>query len=231
MKWKRSCPICSREISYSANREKIRAEKSNTKCKSCSKKGSNHPLYGKTRSEEAKRKTSESLKGKKRSIEVCKKTSGKRNGMYGKSFYDVWLEKYGKIIADKKMLDFKKKRKLQIMKPFSQESLKNMRLKAIKRIEKNRLNGGQLIPGYNSSACKIIEEYNKKYGFNFIHAENGGGKCIDGYFPDGIDEKRKTIIEIDEKHHFNSNGKLKKRDILRQNFFENLGYKVIRIKI
>jgi hypothetical protein len=37
------------------------------------------------------------------------KCSGEKNGMFGKSIYDVWLEKYGKDEADKMLIDFKEK--------------------------------------------------------------------------------------------------------------------------
>ena len=69
------------------------------------------------------------------------------------------------------------------------------------------------------------------YGFNFQHAENGGEVCIDGYFPDGIDMEKKIIIEIDEPRHYDKNGNLKQKDIQRQNYLENLGYKFIRVRI
>ncbi len=144
--------------------------------------------------------------------------SGKNNGMYGrigknhprygKSNYNIWVKKYGKEEADKRQIEYNK----------------NMRLSVLK-------NRGIKYPNYNSVACGIINNYNKKYGFNFRHAENGGEVCIDGYWPDGLDEKRKTIIEVDEKHHFNNNGKLKQKDIRRQRYLEGLGYTFIRIKI
>jgi hypothetical protein len=38
------------------------------------------------------------------------KNSGSNNKMFGRSIYDVWLEKYGKEIADEKLLNFKKMR-------------------------------------------------------------------------------------------------------------------------
>lgn len=59
-------------------------------------------------------------------------------------------------------------------------------------------------------------------GYNFQHAENGGEICIDGYFPDGVDQDKMVIIEIDEKHHFNVDD--------RQKYLENLGYDFIRIR-
>ena len=54
-------------------------------------------------------------KGKKHSIASKEKisiaSSGKNNPMYGKSFYDIWIKKYGKEIADKKLKEFKSKKK------------------------------------------------------------------------------------------------------------------------
>lgn len=35
---------------------------------------------------------------------------GKSNGMYGRSFYEAWVEKYGKEEADKKLEDYKKRK-------------------------------------------------------------------------------------------------------------------------
>ena len=32
--------------------------------------------------------------------------------MFGKSFYDIWVEKYGIEIADNKMVEYKKKQSL-----------------------------------------------------------------------------------------------------------------------
>ena len=178
-----------------------------------------------------------------------KSRPGKENPNYEKGYYKWWVEKYGKDVADEmnKKLSIKKSlpgklngmygksqsletiNKILCNRNFTNKTFEKMRISAIKRIE--RTIGKKLKPSYNTLACKIIDKYSKKYGFNFQHAENGGERCIGGYFPDGIDEKRKTIIEVDEKHHFNGDGTLKKRDIERQQYLENLGYKVIRVKV
>jgi len=64
-------------------------------------------------SEETRQKRSKSLKGKKRSDEQNKKNRernlGEKNPMYKKSSYDIWIEKYGKDIADKKEVEKNKK--------------------------------------------------------------------------------------------------------------------------
>ncbi len=111
----------------------------------------------------------------------------------------------------------------------SDDIRKKLRMLAIKRISDKR--GFAMIPNFNPRACNIIDEYGKQRGYNFQHAMNGGEICIDGYFPDGIDKEKKIIIEIDEKHHFNSDGTYRKKDIRRQLYLENLGYKIIRLSI
>lgn len=94
--WKRKCPNCGEEISYLRESDRNRAEKRNTNCRPCAMK-----------SDKRNKKISEShkgnpgyWKGKKRSVETRKRMSephlGKNNSMYGKSVYDVWVEKYGK---------------------------------------------------------------------------------------------------------------------------------------
>jgi len=105
---------------------------------------------------------------------------------------------------------------------------KRCRISAINRIMKTH---GHIYPNYNINACKIIEDYGKENGYDFQHALNGGEVNIDGYFPDGLDEEKKTIIEIDETHHFDINGNLREKDIIRQKYLENLEYKIIRIRI
>jgi len=58
--------------------------------------GKNNYRYGKHLSDDDKRKLS-------------KTSGGKNNFMYGKSVYDVWLTKYGKEIADKKLKAMREK--------------------------------------------------------------------------------------------------------------------------
>ena len=113
-------------------------------------------------------------------------------------------------------------------KDFSEETKLKMRLSRLKYIEKNN---GQVMPNYNSDGCEVINWFNMYYGFNFQHAENGGEVCIGGYWPDGLDKKRKTIIEVDEPQHFGGNGKLKQKDVRRQKYLEGLGYKFIRVRV
>jgi len=247
MEYNRKCPNCGRKIPYKNEKFYLIAIEKNTVCRKCVN------LVRNVDKEKMYKKIGDSLRGRKIPDERKKRISqsvrklydngeidlgdrtGKNNNMYGKSVHDIWLEKYGKEEADTMWNDRYKYMRGEnnpvYKRIITNEHRKNMRLSAIKRIERSKFRDGQLIPAYNSDACKIIDEYNKKYGFNFQHAENGGEVCIDGYFPDGLDEKKKTIIEIDEPKHFNSDGKYKQKDIQRQEYLENLGYKFIRVKI
>jgi len=60
-------------------------------------------------------------------------TSGEGNGMYGKTPYEIWLEKYGKEIADKKLEEWKSK-----IKKTTKEKCNNTKFK--KRVSKNSSN-------------------------------------------------------------------------------------------
>ncbi len=70
-------------------------------------------------------------------------------------------------------------------------------------------------PAYNVDSIRIIEEYGKKHGYYFQHAENGGEVQILTYFVDGYDVMRNVVLEVDEPNHY-LNGRLKEKDLQRQ---------------
>jgi hypothetical protein len=99
-------------------------------CKSCRTLGQRNGMYGKRHTEEESKKQSERQKqlfknGHKqwnegltketdpRLMESSKKQSeshkGDKNYMFGKSFYDVWVEKYGENVANEKYEKWKNK--------------------------------------------------------------------------------------------------------------------------
>ena len=96
---------------------------------------------------------------------------------------------------------------------------RNIRLRTIKRIEKNKLNGNQLYPNFNEKACLIFDKISKKNNVNIKHAKNGGEFYIKelGYWVDGYDGFNNIVYEFDEFHHFDKNNKLRNKDIKRQN--------------
>ena len=111
------------------------------------------------------------------------------------------------------------------------ETKKRLRLTQIAHLEKRK--GHQLKPNYNPDSIPVIEEYGKKHGYNFQHAENGGEYQLKelGYWVDAYDPDKNVVLEYDESHHFDSSGNLKQKDIERQREIEEyLGCEFIRIK-
>jgi NOL1/NOP2/fmu family ribosome biogenesis protein len=230
-KWKRKCPTCGEEITYSTKCAKIRAEKRNTNCVLCvrgsekTREKMSESHKGIKFTDERKKNMSESKKGIKCSEEKKKKIS---KTLKGRKI--TWSNKIGESLKGGKRSEEARKKMSESHKgiKFTDEHKKNIRLSRLKYITSLC---GQISPNYNKIGCEIIRWFNMYYGFNFQHAENGGEICIGGYWPDGIDEKQKTIIEIDEPHHFNSDGTYKEKDVRRQNYLEKLGYKIIRVRI
>ena len=126
----RKCPECSAELIYTNVKNRNRAEKLGKICCSCrSKEISSRPYIIEIRSSIAQKRigNKNSFFGKhhtKETIEKLRKVdrsytkteefrknsarNGTQNGMYGKSFYDVWKEKYGKEEAGRKYSEWLK---------------------------------------------------------------------------------------------------------------------------
>jgi hypothetical protein len=111
------------------------------------------------------------------------------------------------------------------------ETLRKMRLAAIKRIEEAKFNGGQMMPNYNPMAIPIMEHIASEWEITDLqHAENSGEFYIKelGYFVDGYSKKNNIVIEFDEKYHLSEKQKIK--DIQRQDMIgQLLKCKFIRI--
>jgi len=173
---------------------------------SISKQMENHPFFGKKLSEEHRKKLSMTK-------------IGEKNPCWRKPRSIETKIKIGRANTGKKL---------------TRENIEKLRLIAIKRIEKNKFNGSQIIPGYNPTAIPILEQKAKELGITDLqHAENGGEYCIKelGYWVDGYSKEKNIVIEIDEKHHY-IDGKLREKDIYRQEEIKKfLGCNFIRIKI
>jgi len=102
------------------------------------------------------------------------------------------------------------------------------RLAICKNIKKN----GGLFAGYNSNACEIFKQFDELNNTNGIFATNPYEFQILGYSLDYINFDKKLIIEIDEKHHFDKNGLLKSKDVIRQREIQELysGFKFLRFR-
>ncbi len=131
--FERKCPECGKSIFHTNKKNRNRFQKQGRLCWVCSAiernnrpeskqrmsefgktlVGEKNPFYGKHHSEETKKKIRQS---KEKSVGVFKTkefrekmssvTKGKKNPMYGKKVFDIWVEKYGIDIANQKYKEY-----------------------------------------------------------------------------------------------------------------------------
>lgn len=152
--------------------------------------GKGNHFYGKTHSDELKKKVGARFRGKKLSLEHRLKISeGSRKNSVN--------------VGDKNAM-----------------KRPEVRLKMRKSLmEKLKHQYGGTHPFYNKDACKYFDELNSKNGWNLQHAENGGEHYLKdlGYWPDAYDKNRNIIVEYDERRHYKMSGELRDKDIRRMN--------------
>lgn len=204
-KYTKECPNCKKEQVYKTKSNLTASIRKNTLCLSCSNtlkaEGKNNPMYGKKHLEETKQKIKEKRKHQVFNDETREKMSKSR--IKNLKEYNTWE---GRAHTD--------------------ESRNKMRLSHIEYISKIK---GQMFPKYNVDSIPIIEEYGKKNGYNFQHAENKGEYYIKelGYWVDAYDEENNVVLEVDEPRH-----KYYKNDDKREQEIKDLlGCKFIRISL
>lgn len=82
------------------------------------------------------------------------------------------------------------------------------------------------IPKYNPNSIIYLNLISEKLGISIQHALNGGEKKIIKYWIDGYIDPYKLCIEWDENRHKYQ----KEKDIKRDKYLKNKGFKTIRIK-
>jgi hypothetical protein len=114
-KFFRNCPQCNKVLSYTNSNNRQRAEKDKVICRSCSTKnrnlsGENNPFYGKQHTKETKQKLSD-ISFSHIYTEEQKEQARTQLAKVSNSIplYDIWLTKYGKEEADKRLTQFKTK--------------------------------------------------------------------------------------------------------------------------
>lgn len=88
-------------------------------------------------------------------------------------------------------------------------------------------------PNYSKTFCEKLDKIMEDNNVYIQHAMNGGEFYVKelGYWVDGYDKENNVVYEYDEKHHFDKNGNLKEKGMIRQQEIENLlNCKFIRIK-
>lgn len=173
----RRCKKCGSEIFHKDEKNLKRALKADKVCYSCSNSekaiGENNTMFGKTHTNETKDKIRE-----KRKLQVITQETRDKLSIIHKQrleHYNHWI---GKTHND--------------------STKEKMRIISAKRIHNNKWH-----PSFNITACDIIENYGKKYGYNFQHAMNGGEYFIEelGYWVDGYDIEKNVVIEYYETGH------------------------------
>ena len=102
-------------------------------------------------------------------------------------------------------------------------SKEHMRIGAIKKIERQFLNGQPLTPSIGLLEKPILDNLEKCFNYTILRQHKVAGYFIDGFCP-----ALNLAIEIDEKHH----NKQKEKDLYRQNIIENrLQCRFLRIDI
>jgi len=213
----RFCPQCGKKLTYTTPGNRNESERRNKICRDCDNenrktyyKGKNNPFFGKKHKKESIEQISKKQKGKHPTTEWKK-----GNIPHGKSFYDFWVKKYGKIEADKKMIEFKLKQSIQ------------------KRGSKNNMYGKPSPKGcgngwsgwYNgwffrsmielSYMVNVIERFNlewengelKKYKIPYIDENN----VQKNYFPDFVIND-KYIVECKPKRLWNYSKNIRKKE-------------------
>ena len=243
----KQCPSCGKNINYSCKKSLKISIKNDSDCKQCSaikkgprneetKKKISQTLTGRTISKDIVDKITNTLKQKFNTPEYKEKFSklhmGEKNGMYNQHHDEETKKRISELTKEAMMLpeikeNIKKSHtskeyrnkisKIHKGKIVSNETRRKMREGVVRRVQKYGIHSRN----FNPIACKIIDEYGKENGYKFQHALNGGEYSCAGYMVDGYDKEKNTVIEIDEKQHFNADGTLREKDILRQKEIEN----------
>ena len=161
-----------------------------------------------------------SLKSKERSLKISKANKGRK-------FSDETKRK-----MKESRPDVRGEKNSFYGKKHTEETKRIIRLKTLKRRE-YELNGKKPRTFFNKKACEFFDILMIEKNCDIQHALNGGEYYISelGYFLDGYDIKNNIAYEWDESHHFNRNGELIEKDILRQNeIIKHLRCQFIRFK-
>jgi len=86
--FERKCPKCDRTITYKSKQRFKESSLANCKCKKCA--------------------GLERMQRPELIANLKEKNSGKNNPMFGKTFYEIWVEKHGKTEADRLLLEHSK---------------------------------------------------------------------------------------------------------------------------
>lgn len=212
----RTCPLCGRTLTYGTPGALKNAMRNGRPCRSCSMKG-------KKVSRATKKKLRNVNLGKRYADEVnAKKGSpGRRNPMYGKSFYDVWTEKYGAEEADRRMEALRRKQSRNASgkhnpmygRPSPQGSGNGWSGWYNGVSFRSLLELGYMMKAEQSGE-RISSAERKEYEVKYV-AFDGTEKT---YRPDFVHDESGTIVEVKPKHLVKSRENAAKFSAARKRF-------------
>jgi hypothetical protein len=125
--FERKCPNCGQVLTYTTLKGRNRAIRDGKWCKKCrmaeissraevrvcrsvfakGRIGDKNPFWGKHHTEETKKQVRQADRSYTQTDDFRLKSArhGSQNGMYGKSFYDIWCEKYGVDEANRRLAE------------------------------------------------------------------------------------------------------------------------------
>ncbi len=193
-------------------------------------------FYGKETAEILRKKKSDAWRGEKnpnfgKRGEECswygsKRTEAERKAMSlkrkGKIYKQIYGEERAEIIRQKfiginnHMFGKRGEDSPNFGSKRSEETRKNLRIGAMKRIEKHF---GVAHPNFNLKACELFKSHDERLNTKGEYAVYGGGEHFVkelGYWLDYFNPELKLIIEYDEPKHYDHKGNLKPKDVQRQ---------------
>lgn len=224
--WKRNCPTCDKEISYSYKCSLLISKKENTSCITCRsviQRGKilvnkkhftnkrNCPQCGniivypdgniKNKAEKHKRKCRNCAGNVK--IYSHDKTDWKKN-----------CPICNKVQTYKHMKSYK--RALKTNQPCVRCTNIQYSNQGHVRLKRRLIRLNQHTPNFNPNACKYFDKLNEENGWKLKHAMNGGETRMIGYSLDAYDRENNIVVEYDEFRHYDKSGNLKHKDVIRQ---------------
>jgi hypothetical protein len=104
------------------------------------------------------------------------------------------------------------------------ENREKLRLAYLKKKEKAN---GKLVAFYNKDACALFDKVNSHFGWDGLHAENGGEHPVRGWWLDYYEPTQNIVIEYDEKYH---DTRLIKDKIKQDEVTSILGCRFLRVQ-
>lgn len=224
----RRCPKCGIILTYTRRKLLLRANRLNACCRSCAYTGRvlgpmkietrekirRHHLnthnFGqwmvdRTPSAETRKKISSALFGRSLSVDIRRKLSTSKLGD---------LNPARRNDVRRKISNTQKQNPRKI----SADTRAKLSVKSKAAMLRRREQLGMCPrPNFNPVACSYFDKLNMDRGWNLQHAMNGGEKRLLCYYPDAYDSDRNIVVEYDEPHHYDVDGNLKEKDVIRMN--------------